>query len=272
VKLLNVVKFRKFLIKISFRFSQFEEFLGFFSTLFGATSVYFILIPILAAFNTKLYHRMIISCAACDFINLSMKWIINEDRPYWWVNETKVYTLSNRPHLYQTERTCETSPGSPSGHLMLASCFCYLIYQEVNKVVGLKMKILSRFVLIAMLTFTAISRMYFAAHFLHQCLFGSVLGILIIKWDLAGALANFRKSKWFVTIFGMASFVTSTYWIFKLLSINPMKSVDLAFLHCSNPKFPRPETTIVFTAVRSISIAFGILINTVVHNAPISET
>lgn len=56
--------------------------------------------------------------------------ILAEDRPYWWVSETKTYTSLTRPTLYQTEKTCETSPGSPSGHLTFASAVFYVLLTE----------------------------------------------------------------------------------------------------------------------------------------------
>lgn len=204
-------------------------------------------------------------------MNLILKWIISEDRPYWWVHETKAYTSLTRPTLYQTERTCETSPGSPSGHMMLAGCFMHLIYDEINRQIekraenSIKLRILNRFTFIIILTVTAVSRMYFAAHFLHQCLFGCILGIiisiLINQSDIFEEILNLKKLKWLKIVILMSVTPTVIFWLHKLISGNPMNSVHLAFKYCTDPLYPKPETTVVFSSIRAVALIFGFLIN-----------
>lgn len=259
-------------MKISFSFFKYEEILGHFSTFFGSTFLYLYIIPIIALYSTKLYHKTLISCIAADFINLIMKWILDEDRPYWWIHETKAYTSLTRPTLYQTERTCETSAGSPSGHLMLAACFLHVIYDEINSRIHnspsishkVKLKILNKFGLVVILAVTAVSRMYFAAHFLHQCILGGVIGIIvsiIMTRGLSEKFAKLEKRIWLTIVVWMVISVLAIYWAHKLLSGNPMKAVQLAFKHCNDPLYPKPETTVVFSAIRCVALCFGILLN-----------
>lgn len=56
--------------------------------------------------------------------------ILAEHRPFWWVRETEHYgpLRDNKPYLKLGSQTCETGPGSPSGHLMSASCILALFY------------------------------------------------------------------------------------------------------------------------------------------------
>lgn len=260
-----------------FRLFRYEQVLGLLSTVFGPAFLYLYVIPIFSAVNTRLYQRLLISCMTSDFINLVLKWILNEDRPFWWVHETKLYTSLTRPILYQTERTCETSGGSPSGHMMLASCFLFIIYEELNSVIdrhtlhtqNIMLRILNRISVIALLTFVAASRMFFSAHFLHQCILGCVLGILVAKLmsteRFSEIISQYRKKDWFILGMCMATSVTIIYWAHKLLSGNPMRTVHLAFQHCLNPLFPSPETTVVFSAIRCIGMTFGILLNSPIH-------
>lgn len=262
-----------FIISINFRFFAYERLLGALSTFFGPTFLYLYAIPILSAVNTKLYQRLLISCMTSDFINLILKWILNEDRPYWWVQETNAYTSLTRPVLYQTNRTCETSGGSPSGHMTLAACFLYIIYEEINSTIEknvsetnkLKLRILNRFIVITILTLVAISRMYLSAHFLHQCILGCVLGIIVAKLmsteRFEEIIAKYRKRDWLTIGMCMTVSVATIYWAHKLLSGNPMKTVHLAFKHCLNPLFPSPETTVVFSAIRCIGMTCGFLLN-----------
>lgn len=51
-----------------------------------------------------------------------------EDRPYWWVMEAE-----GRPELRQTRLTCETGPGSPSGHCTGATVIAFVIIQWLCK-------------------------------------------------------------------------------------------------------------------------------------------
>lgn len=167
--------------------------------------------------------------------------LLNEDRPYWWVHETKVYTTLTRPKIYQNERTCETSPGSPSGHMMIASSFLFVMLIAVEKLIVQRtikspqrrkpLRYLARTVFTLILITTAISRMYFATHFLHQCIFGAVLGISISETlsftKFADKVKLMEKGRWFSVGCFMAATVTSLFWLHKLLTGNPMSSVHM---------------------------------------------
>jgi membrane-associated phospholipid phosphatase len=68
--------------------------------------------------------------------------ITAEDRPYWWIRETPAYSNLTRPTFRQTEQTCETAPGFPSGHVMFASTILVIVsirmYEKVIMVEKLK--------------------------------------------------------------------------------------------------------------------------------------
>lgn len=48
-----------------------------------------------------------------------------EDRPFWWVREYG----AGAPDLRQTPLTCETGPGSPSGHVMGFAALLYALHR-----------------------------------------------------------------------------------------------------------------------------------------------
>jgi hypothetical protein len=51
-----------------------------------------------------------------DFLSILM-----EDRPYWWIpDQSGSYGAQIEP-LHQFPVTCETGPGSPSGHVMVSA-------------------------------------------------------------------------------------------------------------------------------------------------------
>lgn len=57
--------------------------------------------------------------------------MIAEDRPYWWIKETTTFSDFNKPTLRQTNLTCETTPGCPSGHSIAAAAVLYVICTEI---------------------------------------------------------------------------------------------------------------------------------------------
>jgi glucose-6-phosphatase len=154
---------------------------------------------------------------------------------------------------------------------MMAGCFMHLIYDEVNRQIekraenNIKLRILNRIAFLSILTMTAVSRMYFATHFLHQCLFGCILGIiisiLINRSEFFDEVSNFKKSKWLKIAIFMSITTTVIFWLHKLISGNPMSSVHLAFKYCNDPLYPKPETTVVFSSIRAIALICGFLIN-----------
>ncbi|GAB1296869.1 Glucose-6-phosphatase catalytic subunit 1 [Apodemus speciosus] len=62
-----------------------------------------------------------------DWFNLVFKWILFGHRPYWWVLDTDYYSNSSVPLIKQFPVTCETGPGSPSGHAMGAAGVYYVM-------------------------------------------------------------------------------------------------------------------------------------------------
>lgn len=90
-----------------------------------------------------------------------------------------------RPDLRQTHLTCETSAGNPSGHVMFAATIFYVGTSNILHSMSWYRKSGSivRYciwnIFLAFLAMITVSRLYFACHFLHQCLLGAALGILI---------------------------------------------------------------------------------------------
>lgn len=149
-----------------------------------------------------------------------------------------MYTSLTRPTLYQTDRTCETSPGSPSGHLMVASSFFYVMLLAGEKLIVLHcrscrriMRYIARLIFAATLALLSVSRMYFATHFLHQCVLGAVLGIsiaeILIFTTFTENVQDFDKQKWFKIACGMAASVVIIFWFLKWFTGNPMASVHM---------------------------------------------
>lgn len=142
-------------------------------------------VPIIIALSVRSYINVMTAAVCSELANCLLKWLIAEDRPYWWVMETNAYTMLTRPSLRQTYLTCETSAGSPSGHSMLFATILFVAMQDAlqsmqwYRTANNTVKYCTWNIFITFITLVAISRMYFACHFLHQCLLGVVIGISI---------------------------------------------------------------------------------------------
>jgi glucose-6-phosphatase len=113
--------------------------------------------------------------------------LLMDHRPFWWVQETDIYGKGPRPHLRQTPLTCETGPGSPSGHMQGSSSVMYVIVQYVIHTFIMSSKRMddSRKRLLGITLWTSytllmilvgLSRLYTVTHFPHQTLLGLVAG------------------------------------------------------------------------------------------------
>lgn len=93
------------------------------------------------------------------------------------------------------------------------------------------LRYLARTVFAFLLIVTAVSRMYFATHFLHQCILGVIIGISISETisftRFTDKIQRMEKSSWITTACSMAASVTAIYWMHKLIDGNPLASVHL---------------------------------------------
>ncbi|XP_042144627.1 glucose-6-phosphatase 3 [Ixodes scapularis] len=74
-----------------------------------------VIYPIAFSLHQPLGIRILLAASCSAFINVTIKWILNEHRPFWYVKAHKELGVQ----LAQTPQTCETGPGSPSGHVMI---------------------------------------------------------------------------------------------------------------------------------------------------------
>ncbi|XP_039372346.1 glucose-6-phosphatase-like isoform X4 [Mauremys reevesii] len=90
-------------------------------------NTFFILFPIWFHLCEAVGVKLIWVAVIGDWLNLVFKWILFGQRPYWWVHETDYYGNASTPVIQQFPLTCETGPGSPSGHAMGSAGVYYVM-------------------------------------------------------------------------------------------------------------------------------------------------
>lgn len=124
---------------------------------------------------------------------------------------------------------------------MIAASFLFVMLYAAEKLIVLKtikyrrpLRYLARGVFVLILIVISISRMYFATHFLHQCIFGALMGAsvseAIMFTNYVVKVQRMDKSKWFTAGCLMASTIAVIFWLFKYYNGNPMASVHLVRL------------------------------------------
>ena len=231
---------------------------------------------------------------AAEWINLILKWICNGERPYWWHPSSPL--TSPCPTLAQFAITCETGPGTPSGHAMVTSCvwvtMCLGILMEAGLAKRLALKTfadknVSKFappywtrlaspivlwsIVATVVGAVCVSRVYIAAHFPHQVIGGALIGTLLAHVLMKGnSIVDTRNSYSYYYYYhyyyyvGLAiSTAVAAYAIYAILStlgFEPGASIYKAQRGCVNPSWISVSTTPFYTVWRDAGACVGLAI------------
>ncbi|XP_072937654.1 glucose-6-phosphatase catalytic subunit 1 [Epargyreus clarus] len=234
--------------------------------------------PVIAGIDSVFGAQMLLAVAFGGWINTMLKWILVEDRPYWWVRETSYYEDSVRPTIRQGPFTCETGPGSPSGHcavaatlFMLCNMWCsHMIndlgvprLREIYNWLPLKTMYFS------VMTGVGLARMYAGAHFPHQCLLGGLVGsfisptvclfvtdpFLFRSWQPAEVKRAVLKHIGGAVAAGVASLALGILYI--MMGIDLHWATRLAFRWCTSADYIKVKSTPVFAIVQTTASLLG---------------
>jgi len=232
-----------------------------------------ILFPVAASVNTPLGADILVVTVITEWLNTLLKWVLMEDRPFWWVREQGA--VLRAPDLRQTPLTCETGPGSPSGHVMGSAAVLFALMRwvtanfidkssELTHKQKKRRRLLLWIVVLAALVLVSLSRIFVAAHFPHQCLLGAVLGLMLGhvltdrgKWSLREWWRGAPRSRLFLVSLALIATSAGAYLLQMALGIDPQWSVRLAFKWCRNPEFVHVVTTPLFSSVRVCGASLG---------------
>lgn len=220
--------------------------------------------------NQVVGTKMIWVAVIGDWFNLIFKWILFGHRPYWWVQETMIYPNQSSPCLEQFPITCETGPGSPSGHAMGSSCVWYVMvtaalsytvrWKDKSAVTlhRLTWSILWSIFWIIQIS-VCISRVFIATHFPHQVILGVFAGILVAAaFERTPAIQTASLRTYIQINLFLFIFALGFYLILKLLDIDLLWSVPKAKKWCANPDWINIDTTPFAGLVRNLGALFGL--------------
>lgn len=200
--------------------------------------------------------------AVSEWLNLVFKWMLFGERPYWWIGESHLFD-NNKPKVHQFPATCETGPGSPSGHAMVTAAVWWVVvsslasflYSRTHSVVASAVPYL---LYVAMLVAIGISRIFILAHFPHQVIAGSItgliLGIVLSRKVPEGRPLLFFFSISFGLLFGTLLLHSGLQW----LGINLSWSIALAQKWCSRSEWIRLDTAPFSSLTRDCGALLGL--------------
>jgi glucose-6-phosphatase len=246
-------------------FQQQKSFMFLLSNLFDPRYAFLFYAPLVFSLDRYTGRKLMWVTVIAEWSNQILKWIMHGERPYWWIHETSVYNKTGEvrlPAIQQYFMTCETGPGSPSGHAMVTAAVWYILIEALLRQRGTlnKRSILNRIcwsTYTIVLCFVSLSRVYLAAHFPHQCLLGMVIGVAV-GMLVSNLDTDSVKQKHF--IWGTGALILSalaTYSLLKLLGFNPMWSVERALKWCAKREHVHLDTTPFFSMMRYCGFFLG---------------
>uniref|UniRef100_A0A8C9T4X6 glucose-6-phosphatase n=2 Tax=Scleropages formosus TaxID=113540 RepID=A0A8C9T4X6_SCLFO len=207
-----------------------------------------------------------------DWFNLIFKWILFGHRPYWWVHETQFYQNNSHPHLEQFHITCETGPGSPSGHAMGSSSVWYVIVTSVlhltqpsksgprhwNHRLWITWSLLwIAFWIIQIIV--CISRVFVATHFPHQVILGVLAGVLVAEaFEHLPSIHTANLNVYIQTNLFLLSFASGFYLLHRMANIDLMWSVPKAKKWCVDPAWIHLDSSPFAGLVRNSGALLGL--------------
>ncbi|KAJ8414450.1 hypothetical protein AAFF_G00053200 [Aldrovandia affinis] len=232
-------------------------------------NTFFVFFPIWFHLRESVGVKLIWVAVIGDWLNLVFKWVLFGERTYWWVHETHYYSNRTAPHIEQFPMTCETGPGSPSGHAMGAAGVYYTMVTSILAIL-LKSKgtsnPMNRCVRGTLWTFfwgvqvcVCLSRVFIAAHFPHQVVAGVITGMIVaeafnrVNWIYGASL----KKYFYITLF-LLTFALGFYLLLKALGVDLLWTLEKAKKWCVRAEWVHMDTTPFASLLRNMGTLFGL--------------
>nr|XP_006638246.1 PREDICTED: glucose-6-phosphatase isoform X1 [Lepisosteus oculatus] len=231
-------------------------------------NTFFILFPIWFHLRESVGVKLIWVAVVGDWLNLVFKWILFGERPYWWVHETPYYSNSSVPHVEQFPVTCETGPGSPSGHTMGSAGVYYVMVTSLLAILVKKHKpsVKNWCVRASLWTLfwgvqvcVCLSRVFLAAHFPHQVIAGVISGMIVaeafsrVQWIYSASLKRYLLTTLFLLVFALGF-----YLLLRVLGVDLLWTLEKAKRWCVRAEWVHMDTTPFASLLRNLGTLFGL--------------
>ncbi|XP_024289141.2 glucose-6-phosphatase catalytic subunit 1 [Oncorhynchus tshawytscha] len=231
-------------------------------------NTFFVFFPVCFHLRESVGVKLVWVAVVGDWLNLIFKWILFGERPYWWVQETPYYANSSAPQIEQFPMTCETSPGSPSGHAMSAAGVYYAMISSLLAILlkehgGHIKNWCVRGTLWAVFwcvqVCVCLSRVFIAAHFPHQVVAGVVTGILVAEtFDRVQWIYRASLRRYVYTSLSLLSFAVGLYLVLRGLGVDLLWTLDKAQRWCQRPQWVHIDTTPFASLLRNTGTLLGL--------------
>ncbi|XP_034611547.1 glucose-6-phosphatase-like [Trachemys scripta elegans] len=231
-------------------------------------NTFFILFPIWFHLCEAVGVKLIWVAVIGDWLNLVFKWILFGQRPYWWVRETGYYGNASTPVIQQFPLTCETGPGSPSGHAMGSAGVYYVMVTALLSTLRRRQR--SPFQQLCLrgalwMAFwgvqvsVSLSRIFLAAHFPHQVITGVVAGMAVAEaFRHIPSIYSASLRRYLGTTLVLFSFALGFYLLLKALGVDLLWTLEKAKRWCDRPEWVHIDTTPFAGLLRNLGILFGL--------------
>ncbi|XP_029933049.1 glucose-6-phosphatase 3 [Myripristis murdjan] len=200
--------------------------------------------------------------AISEWLNLVFKWMLFGERPFWWIGESRLF-VNNPPKVQQFASTCETGPGSPSGHAMVTAAAWWVmaaslgssLYSRTHSVL---LSALPYLLYAGMLLAVGLSRIFILAHFPHQVVSGTVAG-LVLGVVLSRRVPEGRPLLFFVCCsMGLLLGALLLHAGLEQLGVNLSWSIALAEKWCAHSEWIRLDTVPFSSLTRDCGALLGL--------------
>ncbi|XP_037133536.1 glucose-6-phosphatase a, catalytic subunit, tandem duplicate 1 [Syngnathus acus] len=250
------------------KYGGYKGLFSFASAVADLHTTFFFFFPIWFHLRRDMAVRLIWVAVIGDWINLVLKWVLFGERPYWWVHETDFYGAKGAPLLQQFPITCETGPGSPSGHAMGAAGVWYVMVTAILNIAAKKRCLPSLYKFLRLVLWVVMglvvlvvcmSRVYMAAHFPHQVLAGLVTGIMVaevmskVKWIYSARFRTYAITTLFLTFFAVGF-----YLLLKALGVDLLWTIEKAQRWCARAEWVHMDSTPFASLLRNMGSLLGL--------------
>ncbi|XP_075033527.1 glucose-6-phosphatase catalytic subunit 1-like [Mixophyes fleayi] len=245
---------------------NFQDWFIFVSHAADLRSTFYIFFPIWFHLCESVGIKLIWVSVVGDWLNLVLKWILFGQRPYWWVHETSYYANVSAPEIKQFPVTCETGPGSPSGHAMGSSSVYYVMVCAVLTLLHNNTSFKSRCQRWALWTFfwgvqinVCLSRVFVAAHFPHQVVAGVISGMGVAEmFNHIPAIYSVSMKKYIYTTIFFFSSAVGFYLLLKEFDVDLLWTLDKAKQWCARPEWIHIDSTPFASLIRNLGVFAGL--------------